>query len=204
MQRQIDNTVPERDIVWQFKGGRTTKQAADYLLDNVETYVHKYGKTLLTVWTGTRDLTKKVNRFIDLSSITVDEIIGQCQKIFDLKHIYGVRVQVLVLECPYYSTSIWNSNRGHKNINIFEENNRLLHDRITELNNLIRELNQANGVSVPRFSLDLIKSRKSNKSLPAKTVAYSLLLDGIHPGITLSKYWNRRLVFAVIFKYCYR
>ena len=156
------------------------------------------------VWTGTCDLTKKVNRFIDLSSITVDEIIGQYQKIFDLKHIYGDHVQELILECPYYSISIWNSNKGHKNINIFEENNKLLLDRITELNNLIREINQANGVSAPSFSLDLIRCRKSNKSLPAKTVSYSLLLNGIHPGVTLSKYWNRRLVLAIIFKYCYQ
>ena len=71
------------------------------------------------MWTGTCDFTKKVNRFIDLSSITADEIIGQYQKIFDLKHIYGDRVQVLILECPYYSISVWNSNKGHRNINIF-------------------------------------------------------------------------------------
>ena len=43
-------------------------------------------KIVFTVWTGKCDLTKNVNRFIDPSSITVDEISGQYQKIFDLKH----------------------------------------------------------------------------------------------------------------------
>ena len=114
------------------------------------------------MWIGTCDLTKKVNRFSDLSFITVAEIFCQYQKIFDLKHIYGDRAQVLVLECPYCSISIWNSKKATRNINIFEENNKLLHDRITELNNLIRELNQANGVCAPTFSLDLIRCRKSN------------------------------------------
>ena len=61
----------------------------------------------------------------------------------------------------------------------------MLHDRISELNDKIRLLNESNGVSAFKFSLDLLRSRKSNKNYPVQTPSYSLLLDGVHPNGTL-------------------
>ena len=215
LQDQTCSKLPESDIIWHHRGGRTTNQAVSYVKQNIENFIHRYGRLLLVIWTGTCDLTRKVsissgdgsrkvNRFVDLSGTTPDEIIAQYQHICELKDAYGDLIQVLILECPYYSITIWNSVKGHKDISIFEENNRVLHDRISELNDKIRLLNESNGVSAPKFSLDLLRSRKSNKSRPVKTPSYSLLLDGIHPTGILSRYWVRKLVLAVINRYCYQ
>lgn len=203
LQRQIQNISPECDIIWQAVSGRSTKQATNYILANISDYLHKYGSILLIIWTGTCDLTRKVNRFVDLSSTSTDDIIFQYEKVFNLINLYGDSLKVLVLEVPYYSVAIWNSSRGHPSGSNFAETDKILHDKISSLNQKIKSLNQLHGITSPRFSSDLIRCRKSNKNHPSKSVSYSLLLDGIHPGVTLSKYWIRRLVFAVIFKYCY-
>ena len=193
---------------------------------------------------------------VDLNTVQVEEIVHQYNKFFEICSSYGDSVKGLILECPYYSISIWNSVQGHPNPSIFDQNNLILHHKINELNQNIKELNSTYGVQVPRFSCDMIKTRKLKKSYPTnpsifdqnnlilhhkinelnqnikelnstygvqaprfscdmiktrklkksyptKTVSYSLLKDGIHPGVTLSQYWIRRIVIAVIFKYCY-
>ena len=62
---------------------------------------------------------------------------------------------------PVLNTT-WNETKGHPNYDSFKSNTNILLSRITELNAAIRKLNTANGVSAPKFSLDLVKSRKSN------------------------------------------
>lgn len=215
LHREITNTVPERDIVWHYVSGRTTQQAADYIIANVESYLRKYNKILLVVWTGTCDLTKKINvpkslsakrlfNIVDLSPITVDDIVFHFERIVNLNRVYGDAIKTVILECPYYSIQIWNKSRGHPNSELFVEKNKILHDKVSQLNDKIRSLNQLNSVSAPKFSLDLIRHRKSNKSHPASTVSYSLFLDGLHPAKTLSKYWIRRLIISVVFRLCFQ
>lgn len=203
LQRQIQNIRPENNIIWQAVGGRTTLQATNYILANIHSYLHKYGNILLIVWTGTCDLTRKTNRFVDLSGTAIDDIIFQYEKVFNLNTRFGDRVKVLVLEVPYYSVSIWNFHKGHPDQTAFQETDKILFNRISDLNERIKSLNQSHGVVSPRFSADLIRCRKSNKNHPSKSVSYSLLLDGIHPSVTLSKYWIRRLVLSVICKLCF-
>ena len=210
LKRCVQNIVPEKNIVFEFKGGRTTKQAVDYICSNIDYYIHRYGSILLVLWTGTCDLTKKVqnkefNRkiIVDLSDTSVEEIVIQYQRFFNLCQSRGDLVKSLLLECPYYSITIWNSFQGHPDSSVFDHSNKVLHEKITELNDKIKCLNSEQGIISPRFSTDMIKCRKLKKSYSTKTVSYSLLLDGIHPGITLSRYWIRRIVIAVIFKYCY-
>lgn len=205
----INNIVPERNIVWEFKGGRTTKQAVDHITANIEYYKRRYGNILLILWTGTCDLTTRVNKdrkdrkiIVDLSDITLDEISFQYERFYSISDSFGDSVKSIILECPYYSISIWNSNQGHPNPGTFDRNNLLLHSKITELNEKIKSLNSSHNVQAPRFSTDMVKCRKLRKNYPTKTVSYSLLKDGIHPGTTLATYWIRRIVLAVIFKYC--
>lgn len=136
-------------------------------------------------------------------SNNIDDIIFQYEKVFNLNTRFGDRVKVLVLEVPYYSVSIWNFHKGHPDQTAFQETDKILFNRISDLNERIKSLNQSHGVVFPRFSADLIRCRKSNKNHPSKSVSYSLLLDGIHPSVTLSKYWIRRLVLSVICKLCF-
>ena len=62
LKRCVQNIVPEKNIVFEFKGGRTTKQAVDYICSNIDYYIHRYGSILLVLWTGTCDLTKKSSK----------------------------------------------------------------------------------------------------------------------------------------------
>ena len=155
-------------------------------------------------------MTKKVQSkqfngkiIVDLSDTSVEEIVIQYQRFFNLCQSRGDLVKSLLFECPYYSITIWNSFQGHPDSSVFDHSYKGLHEKITELNDKIKCLNSEQGIISPRFSTDMIKCRKLKKSYSTKPVSYSLLLDGIHPGITLSRYWIRRIVIAVIFKYCY-
>lgn len=204
LQRCIRDIEPENHIVWQFQGGRSSKQAADYVLNNIRRYLRRYRNILIVVWTGTCDLSKKIGKYVDLGNTTIDDIIIQYERVFDLNRIYGDNVKIIVLECPYYSISIWNSFKGHPDCSTFDHSDKLLHDKITELNTRIQILNESHSVVAPKFGLDLIKFRKTRNTHRPKTVSYSFLLDGIHPGVTLSKYWIRRLVISVIFRLCYQ
>ena len=73
------------------------------------------------------------------------------------------------------------------------------------LNEEIHSLNKSNNVRVPKFTKDLIKTRKSNKKRKIETVSYSLFKDGlhVHPKPLLSRYWQRRLINTILANYCY-
>lgn len=206
LQRVVQRSEPENSIVWCCKGGRTSLQAANYILDNLDYFIHKYGQILLAVWAGTCDMTQfscRSRRYIDLYQITVEDIISQYQKIIAATAKYGSRIKLVFLECPQYSITIWNETKGHQHFESFRHNTDILHSRITELNEAIRELNIANGINAPKFSLDLVKSRKSNKTYTTEKVSYSLLTDGIHPCMTLCRYWLRRIIHSLILVHCY-
>lgn len=217
LERLVRNEDPENSIVWKCKGGRNSIQAASFIKENLRYFVNRYGQILIAVWANTCDLTQFIQksksedkqpysrrkRYIDLSNVTVSDIIGNYQDIISAAERYGSKVKVVFLECPQYSISIWNENQGHPNFESFKPNTEVLHARIKELNISIRQLNSANNVSAPKFGFDLITSRKSNKSYTSAKVSYSLLNDGIHPGSTLSHYWLRRIVHTLLLTYCY-
>lgn len=211
LQRQVQNTVPERNIIWESQPGRSSQQAADFILYNINSWKSKYGKILILVWTGTCDLTHKIKdpsdqssrprkKFIDLNSIAIEDIIHQYNRVLILN---SPQVKVIILEVPYYSISIWNYSRGCLNSDFYREKDKILQGLLDQLNCSIKSLNQLNNFQAPRFSLDLIRHRKAHKKI-VKTVSYSLLLaDGIHPGEVLCKHWIRRIVVSVICKFCF-
>lgn len=217
LERCVKNVEPENSIVWECIGGRNSFQAAQFVKENLEYFVSKYGNILLVIWTGTCDLThfihrlkpeanqqyRRRKRYIDLSSISVVDILAQYQQIISAVKVYGSRVKLVFLECPQYSISIWNENQGHPDFESFKSNTEILNSTIEELNKSIRELNSENEIRAPKFGLDLIKSRKSNKSYSSVKVSYSLLSDGIHPGLILSRYWLRRVINSLLIVYCY-
>ena len=58
------------------------------------------------------------------------------------------------------------------------------------LNEQVHALNQLNNVRVPKFTKDLIRTKKCKKR-KFETVLYSLLKDILHPKPLLSRYWQR-------------
>lgn len=211
LQRLSLESSIESSIIYYSKGGRTSFQAANLIADNSDHFVSEYGNILIAVWTATCDFTQKsraniaqrYSKYIALSNTTVNDVVNQFERILSVCRPYGDRVKVVFLECPYYSISIWNSNKGHENSDIFKESDEILKSKIESLNVHIRQLNQTNGLVAPKFSVDLIKRKKSNKVHSIETVSYSLLSDGIHSGIVLSRYWLRRIINTVLTKYCY-
>ena len=215
----VGNSYPENEIIWKGKGGRNSFQAANFIEENLKNFVQIYGPLLLVVWTGTCDLTRfiqqhsfpnycytprpKKKKYIDLSNITVHDIIHQYQRILSYASQYGSIVRVVFLECPQYSIQNWNENQGHPNYLSFAYNTDVLLSRIEHLNAEIQYLNLSSGISAPKFGLDLLKSRKSNKSYSSTKVSFSLLSDGIHSGTVLSQYWLRRLVLNLLVPYCH-
>lgn len=193
----------EGSIIYFSRAGRTPKQAADLIANNIENYLQTYGNILIAVWTGTCDFTVKPNPFIRLGSTTVEDIIEQFQRIVCLCKPYNNKVKVVFLECPYFSLKIFNSNRGHKHCDIFADSDRQLKLKIDSLNAHIRHLNDSNGISAPKFSVDLVKRMKYNKVYKVDTISYSLLKDGIHSDFVLSKYWRRRIINTILAKFCY-
>lgn len=215
----VEDSHPENEIVWKCKGGRNSFQAANFVKENLRHFVGTYGQILLVVWTGTCDLTQFIQqydyankysqsrtrrkRYIDLSNITISDIIWQYQEILSAAAVYGSSVQVVFLECPQYSVEIWNENQGHPNFEIFQSNTKILLEKIEELNKTIQEVNKSNHINAPKFGLDLVKSRKSNRAYTSAKVSFSLLEDGIHPDVVLSQYWLRRIVLNLLIPYCH-
>ena len=95
-------------------------------------------------------------------------MIQQYNKFFEICSAYGDSVKGIILERPYCSISIWNSVQGHSYPSIYDQNNFILHYKINELNQNVKERNSTYRVQAPRFSTDLIKTRKFNKSYPSK------------------------------------
>lgn len=203
LQRLSLESNVESSIIYYSRGGRTSKQAADLIANDIEYYLQTYGNILLAIWTGTCDYTEKSDRFIRISNTTVDDTVFHFERILATCSPYADRVKIVFLECPYFSIKIYNSHRGHKNSDIFEESDKQLRIQIDNLNTHIRRLNEANNVSAPKFSIDLVKGRKSNKVYRTEKISFCLLKDGIHSGFVLSRYWLRRLINTILAKYCY-
>ncbi|MCG7878260.1 MAG: hypothetical protein N0C90_18295 [Candidatus Thiodiazotropha endolucinida] len=218
LQNIVRNIEPENSIVWKCKGGRTSFQAADYIIHNIKHFVEVYGDIIIAVWTGTCDLTGfqsrscrytnhktfsyKQRKYIDLSNVTVDDVITQYQRIVSVCQSYDSKVKLVFLECPQYSICIWNKTKGDPNYENFKENTEILNERVNALDYSIRQLNETLGLNAPKFGIDLMTSRKSNPSYKSSKVSYSLLSDGIHPDVVLSEYWLRKIVLCICTK-CY-
>lgn len=64
-------------------------------------------------------------------------------------------------------------------------------------------MNEQNVITIPRFSFDLKKYRKSNRVYKTQKISFGVLKDGIHPSEILSKYWLRRLVDMIVVNQCF-
>lgn len=128
--------------------------------------------------------------------------MDQYRRLVSLKTHYGDRVKFLILECPYYSITIWNRHKGHANPEVCNDKTDELCRKLDLLNEGIREVNLQLSVRSPKLSLDMITSRKSNKSHTTNKVSYNLLTDGVHPSPLLCKYWLKKLVLDVMLKEC--
>ncbi|CAG2238012.1 ECM29 [Mytilus edulis] len=96
----------------------------------------------------------------------------------------------------------WNRSQGHKNPDIFSEDDQTLQNQLYLLNTFIQEINQSAEKS-PKFDLDI---RKTSKRKGGTDEYYNFNLyrtDGVHPNLLLAKLWMRRIATKILHQ-CYR
>lgn len=192
--RDVAETPIEKSIVWYCRPGQNTRVSINYIVENLEPFIRRYTKVSIFLWTGTCDLTKKTGRFISLHEAPIDNVIEQYSRLVSLSNKYGDSVKFTILECPYYSIRIWNANKGYENPETLADSDSILRAKIDELNKGIHALNRELGTASPKLTLDMLKSRKSNKAYTTEKISYSLLSDGVHSTKVLNKYWLRRII----------
>lgn len=186
---------------------------ADYyywLRRNLQWKVEEFGFVHLYIFLGTCDLTKLAYavengcryRYIELrhqsNTSAFNYISNQIERIFLLVSDYPT-VTVTFLEIPPYDIREWNRNQGHPHPEVFVAQNKILYERISILNEYIKEINEISQVKSPRFNNDLKRSRKAEGD---NTKRYSLCFkeykDGLHSGPLLSRVWMKRIILRII------
>ena len=150
---------------------------------------------------GTCDLTTKDKRYISLTSPegddTVNKVINNFNEILQLSKKYP-NTRVTFLETPLYSIKEYNRQRGHKDLESFNDQDKELKWQVYLLNQKIREINKDIQHHSPSFTVDLVqnsivKKGKSRKSIKMKKHNFRLYADGILPDTLLAKVWLRKI-----------
>lgn len=183
----------DNKIQWLYKGGTNSRDIFNWLEKNVRKLTKKYGRIRIYVWIGTCDLTSKSGRYISLKP---DSALTELKH--NLQHIKDTyisdRVCLTFLQVPYYSISIWNEKKGHKEPELFKCDDNKLNELIDSVNVFIDKLNTEINSYTPKFNQDLLRSRKRRNSKSRYSLNFNLLPDGIHPGKNLSKAWLTSLI----------
>ena len=170
----------------------------EYLTGEADKYIRRYNNPALIVWFGTCELMRVVDKhkkYIDLVDNVSNEVAILADKYRTYKHnrvLAKSSCRIIFLCIPMYSIINWNKKKGHPSPDSFLEHQALLENAITELNQLLREIN--NPYMPPQIVQDMFIfiKRKAGQVLTQKS-NYTLLLDGVHPGKMISKLWLIRI-----------
>lgn len=196
-------------IDFEYFGGARFFHYYSWLQQNLALKVEEYGQIVLYVWLGTCDLTDKFTvrqrvhgryrnvKYIDLrhasDAISITYVQNQIDR-FRQFVAYFPSVELVFLEIPCYSIVRYNRHLRCPNSDRFLPNEYILNERIGIINDYIKEVNSDSGFNTPRFKKDLIKYRKRPGKPQQRTLDYSGYFDGLHPGVTLSGIWMKRIV----------
>ena len=108
-------------------------------------------------------------------------------------------VSVVFLEIPPYSITEWNRYKRHSNPERFKSADRMLYERISIVNDYIKQINEISNVESPRFNTDLKRARKASGDKHRRySLCYNEYKDGIHMTLLLSRIWMKRIVLRTI------
>ena len=190
----------ERDILWWSESGENIEKRTTWLKKNIASKIIRHGDIWLYTWLGTCNLTSKNKKYIALTSESdteIDNIIRKYEEIIEIVNKYpGSRVTIL--ETPIYSIKAWNTKQGHKNPNIFEDQDAKLESQIHKLNGKVREINNRLGSHSPEFSSDISNTSiyhcgNNRKTKIKRNYEFGLYRDGIHPDELLAKNWLKKI-----------
>lgn len=185
------------------KGGARFADQYYWLTRNLHNKVRQYGSIVLYIWLGTCDLTSKQGKYIDLrhndDKVAISYLKFQIDRFLSVISGYP-SVRIVFLEIPEYSIECYNRSRGHKDPKIFHSSDLVLTERISLVNEYIREINSCRGVRSPRFKFDLLNYRKAKRETTFKrtTLNFSNYNDGIHPNYRLARCWMKRIVVQIL------
>lgn len=194
----------DHSIIWWDKSGATTSERLQFVKDNLELAIERYGPIVLYVWTGTCDLTVKEGHFIQLKSrdnTAVNELIATYKEIYSYVSKFS-HVKLVFLELPHYSIYNWNFTYHHITPGIFKYDDFKLSGQIDQVNTFIRETNLMLRGHSPKFSVDLENCCADRTSYSyGNRYSYkfnSYYIDGIHPCPTLARLWLIRICRCII------
>lgn len=193
MSRHVSNRV-ENNIIWWAKKGRTTGEGLSLLVQNYERNKRRYRSLCVYVWLGTCDLTVKRGKYVTLMN-EYEESYDKLINNFKLLSRFAEerKFKVVFLEIPYISLESYNRFYGHKNPEIFREDDLRLQRTFSSINEEIVQMNKRSSVHSPRFNCDLEKNRKNKGGQTKKRYNLNLYRDGIHPDTKLARHWLRRI-----------
>ncbi|VDI78569.1 Hypothetical predicted protein [Mytilus galloprovincialis] len=212
--RQQASLPLHSEIHWWCKGGRTVVQALDWLKQNLDTEVQLItGNIWLYIIIGTCDFTAfdRKTKYITLKYQNTEELVEHLVKSYKeiIQILKGLSPgsQATIVEIPYFSIEAWNKAHKHKNPETFRDQDHQLEHQLLEVNKAIRNTNQENQHFSPNFNIDLYRtSTRQQRTYQRETTSnrhgetksrrlynLSLLQDGIHPNIHLTKAWLMKL-----------
>lgn len=192
-------------IDFQCKGGARFADYFYWLQSNLSKKVNQYGNVVLYIFLGTCDLTVRKGRFIELRQkddlSAVSYITYQINRYRQFVSNFP-SVTIVFLEIPPYSIVKWNESRGHRDPQSFLSQDLALYERLSLVNEYIKELNSSSHVGSPRFNLDLQRTRKSTGSSHKRvSINFSSYKDGVHPNPLLARCWLKRIIILIL-KHC--
>lgn len=206
LQNQV-RVNPESFIRFWCEAGASVQNRLQYLKDNLKRELETLKSITLFVWVGTCNLTTKVGDYIYLSSkdsTSVDDLKQGLKDIYQYTRQFGDQVKIIFLVLPLYSILTYNIyNEYEGDLTKFVEDDIILKQQIDEVNHYIEESNRLFHAISPKFSEDLLKSkRRSPFSHTKHKYDFSLYRDGIHPVNILAKLWLVRIT-KLVKLHCY-
>ena len=183
--RYISKYLERRDFVEiVYRGGARIGDKA--LLGRLRGRISGLSKPIVMLWLGTCDITQKQRggSAISMRQTDVKEIINRLQEMILVIKGMNNSAEVVCLQCPAYSISIWNNKHGCEGDG--KEEDKVLESFIEEFNS---EVDAINSFYTPKFTLDLLKNTKTGTRSRYYLNFNALYLDGIHPGEIISKLW---------------
>ena len=114
-------------------------------------------------------------------------------------------MKIIFLEIPLYSIRKWNETKGHPNPDCLFSHDLALYERLSLVNDYIKQVNEKINMKSQRFRLDLRRTRKSKTRSNYRRVGitFSGYKDGIHPEPLLARCWLKELLnrcWATVYK----
>ena len=194
VKKQLQDSVSDPDRI-SFCSEKGSGSPSDFF-KNLFKKLPKYRAPIVLIWFGTCEFTVKVKKYIYVKDVDLNAQLNTLQdkyaslKARILRH--NRHAKVVFLDIPYCSLLRFNADRGHPNLSKFKGKDKIVNDKIDELNYFLKEFNRP--YHSPRLSQDTIQYSKRRGRRTKQSRNFSAYKDGIHPDVTLARLWMLRIV----------